>query len=216
MKKIIEVVFILDRSGSMARQESDIVGGFNAMLEKQRKSDYSALITTVLFNDRLHMLHDRVALEQVPPMTLSDYCVGGSTALLDAMGEMIGHIRTIHKYAREEDRPAKTLFVIMTDGFENCSHNFSNAQVKQMVSEQEKIADWEFMFIGADIDAFAAADEVGIRPSRAFRFSKANDSYAGCMDAVGDVMCCVAGSAEKLKDADWDNLSNIFKQKKRK
>lgn len=216
MSNATEVVFILDRSGSMARQESDIIGGFNAMLEKQRNADYPALVTTILFNNRLHVLHDRVPLDQVSPMTCSDYCVGGSTALLDAMGEAIHHIQKIHKYAREEDRPTKTLFVIMTDGFENSSHNFSSTQIKKMVRDQETGAGWEFMFIGADIDAFSAADGVGIRPSGAFHFSKANDSYAGCLDAVGDVMSCVATAEGKLNDNDWDCLARIFSHKKKK
>ena len=135
MSSITEVVFIIDRSGSMARQESDIIGGFNAMIEKQRRSDYPALVTTVLFSNRLSTLHDRVPLEQVQPMTCSDYFVGGNTALLDAMGETIRHIQNIHRYARLEDRPAKTLFIIMTDGLENSSRQFNNGQIKRMVQE---------------------------------------------------------------------------------
>lgn len=214
MSSITEVVFIIDRSGSMARQESDIIGGFNAMIEKQRRSDYPALVTTVLFSNRLSTLHDRVPLEQVQPMTCSDYCVGGNTALLDAMGETIRHIQNIHRYARLEDRPAKTLFIIMTDGLENSSRQFNNGQIKRMVQEQRAVG-WEFLFIGADIDAFTAADDVGIRQSRAVRLSKAEDSYPECFDAVGEVVRQVAQSGEELKDDDWDALMDIFQRKER-
>lgn len=216
MSNTIEVVFILDRSGSMARQESDVIGGFNAMIEKQREKGYPALVTTVLFNNRIHSLHDRIPLEKVPPMTCADYCVGGSTALLDAMGETIRHIQNIHKYARLEDRPAKVLFVIMTDGLENASRQFNNGQIKRMVKEQEEDAGWEFLFVGADIDAFTAADDVGIRHSRAVQMSKAEDSYSGCFEGVGHVMYCVADNDEKLEDDDWDKLLKVFDTKKKR
>lgn len=216
MSKTTEVVFILDRSGSMSGQESDIIGGFNAMLEKQRQSEYSALITTVLFNNSTQTLHDRVPLDQSPSLTASDYCVGGSTALLDAMGETIRHIQSVHKYIRLEDRPSKTLFVIMTDGQENASRRFNNEQIKRMVRELEDEAGWEFLFIGADIDSFAAAHDVGISRSKAFRFSKSTDSFRGGFDAVGSVMYCVAENDEKLQDDDWDILQRIFDEKKKK
>ena len=130
MKNLMEVVFIIDRSGSMSGQESDIIGGFNAMIAKQKKEDYRALVSTVLFNGRTALVHDRTALESVPAMTEQDYCVYGNTALLDAIGENIQRIKMIHHYIREEDCPNKTLFVVMTDGMENASRRFSGAQIR--------------------------------------------------------------------------------------
>ena len=213
MSNIMEVVFIIDRSGSMSGQESDIIGGFNAMLARQSKEDYQALITIVLFDTQVARIHDRVPLAQVPTLTEKDYEVGGCTALLDAIGSNIDHIKMIHHYARPEDRPAKTLFVIMTDGLENASHRFSGAQIRELIQQQENVG-WEFMFIGADIDVFASADDVGIKRSRAFEMSKATDRFDGCLDAVGDVMHRVASSPEPLTDQGWDELVKIFNKKK--
>ena len=216
MANTTEIVFIVDRSGSMHGQEADIIGGFNSMLNKQKSESYDALITTVLFHQQLFTLHDRIALRKVPPLTSSDYCVGGCTALLDAIGSTISHIRTIHKYARPEDRPSKTLFIIMTDGFENSSHKYTHHQIKDMIHRQKTDCGWEFLFIGADIDAFAAADNIGINYSRTVQFSKADNSYIGCLSAVGDVMCQVSEAPEKLQDEDWDCLLKIFHKKMKK
>ena len=216
MKNLMEVVFIIDRSGSMSGQESDIIGGFNAMIAKQKKEDYRALVSTVLFNGRTALIHDRIALEAVPDMTERDYCVYGNTALLDAIGENIQRIKMIHHYIREEDCPNKTLFVVMTDGMENASRRFSGAQIREMIQEQENTAGWEFMFIGADIDAFASADDVGIHRSHTARMSKSEDSFTGSFDAIGDVMYRVAESEDKLQTGDWDELVRIFDSKKRR
>ena len=216
MKNLMEVVFIIDRSGSMSGQESDIIGGFNAMIAKQKKEDYRALVSTVLFNGRTALIHDRIALETVTDMTEQDYCVYGNTALLDAIGENIQRIKMIHHYIREEDRPNKTLFVVMTDGMENASRRFSGAQIREMIQEQENTAGWEFMFIGADIDAFASADDVGIHRSHTARMSKSEDSFTGSFDAIGDVMYRVAESEDKLQTGDWDELVRIFDSKKRR
>ena len=216
MKNLMEVVFIIDRSGSMSGQESDIIGGFNAMIAKQKKEDYRALVSTVLFNGRTALVHDRIALETVPDMTEQDYCVYGNTALLDAIGENIQRIKMIHHYIREEDRPNKTLFVVMTDGMENASRRFSGAQIREMIQEQENTAGWEFMFIGADIDAFASADDVGIHRSHTARMSKSEDSFTGGFDAIGDVMYRVAESESKLQTEDWDALVRIFNKKKKR
>ena len=213
MSNIMEVVFIIDRSGSMSGQESDIIGGFNAMLARQSKEDYQALISTILFDNQMKRIHDRVPLAQAPTLTEADYQVGGCTALLDAIGSNIDHIKMVHHYARPEDRPAKTLFVIMTDGLENASHRFSGAQIRKLIQAQEK-SGWEFMFIGADIDVFASADDVGIKRSRAFEISKATDCFDGCLDAVGDVMHRVASSPEPLTDEGWDELRRIFAKKR--
>ena len=216
MKNLMEVVFIIDRSGSMSGQESDIIGGFNAMIAKQKKEDYRALVSTVLFNGRTALIHDRIALEAVPDMTEQDYCVYGNTALLDAIGENIQRIKMIHHYIREEDCPNKTLFVVMTDGMENASRRFSGAQIREMIQEQENTAGWEFMFVGADIDAFASADDVGIHRSHTARMSKSEDSFTGSFDAIGDVMYRVAESEDKLQTGDWDELVRIFDSKKRR
>ena len=168
MKKgLTEIVFILDRSGSMHGLEADTIGGFNSMMEKQKKNsgdDGEAYVSTVLFDDFSRVLHDRIPIENVPEMTDNDYYVGGCTALLDALGGAIHHIGNIHKYARKEDVPEKTLFVIITDGMENASRNYSYEMIQKMVKRQQKKYGWEFIFIGANIDAVMEAGRFGIRP----------------------------------------------------
>ena len=164
---LTELVFILDRSGSMAGLESDTIGGFNSMLEKQKKQDGKAFVTTVLFNSENQTLHDRAALETVPSMTDRDYTACGCTALLDAIGTTIEHISDIHRYIRPEDVPAHTVFVITTDGMENASKQFDAAQVKSMVERKKEEFGWEFLFLGANIDAIATARRFGISEDRA-------------------------------------------------
>lgn len=177
MKKgLTEIVFILDRSGSMAGLESDTIGGFNAMIEKQKQEEGEALISTVLFNGDSKVIHDRVDIQAIRPMTDQDYRVGGSTALLDAMGDAIHHIRNVHKYARQEDRPERTLFVITTDGMENSSRRYRLEKVKQMVEYQKEQHDWEFLFLGANMDAVKTAQRMGIDADRAATY---------CSDKVG-------------------------------
>ena len=168
-KNLTELVFILDRSGSMEGLEADTIGGFNSMLKKQQAEEGEAFVSTVLFDDESQVLHDRLPLKQVPKMTGKDYQVGGCTALIDAIGGAIRHIRNIHKYARPEDVPAHTLFVITTDGMENASHCFSSAEVKKMIRQQEEHG-WEFLFIGANIDAVETASRIGIRKDRAVNY----------------------------------------------
>lgn len=197
-----EMVFILDRSGSMSGLEADTVGGFNSMIEKQKKQEGAAFVTTVLFDSQHEILHDRLPLAHVPAMTDRDYCVGGCTALLDAVGAAIKQIEMIHKYARPEDVPAHTLFIITTDGQENSSTNFSYAEVKRMIcAAQEK--GWEFLFIGANIDAAAEAARIGIRRDRAANYKATAHGTAAAFDA----MCC---SAEAVRrdgriHEDWQN-----------
>ena len=169
---LTEIVFILDRSGSMEGLESDTIGGFNAMLEKQKQEPGEALLSTVLFSNRSQVLYDRVDIRKVEPMTEQQYQVGGSTALLDALGGAIHHIGNVHKYAREEDRPGKTIFVITTDGMENSSRIYNNEKVKKMVEHEQEKYGWEFLFLGADMDAFAAARSFGIREDRVARYYK--------------------------------------------
>ena len=160
-KQLTEMVLILDRSGSMHGLEADTIGGFNSTIEKQKKVDGKAFVTTVLFDDVSEVIHDRVDLQKVKPITSNEYFVRGCTALLDAVGSTINHIKGIHKYARPEDVPAHTVVVITTDGYENASRKFTRDQVKSMIAEQEK-AGWEFVFLGANIDAVEAAGEIGI------------------------------------------------------
>ena len=159
-----ELVFILDRSGSMQGLESDTIGGFNAMLEKQKKQPGEAFVSTVLFDDETQVLHDRLRLNKVKPITEKDYYVRGCTALLDAVGGAIHHIGNIHKYARPEDVPAHTLFVITTDGMENASRRYAARQVKEMIRRQKEKYGWEFLFLGANIDAVETAGRLGICP----------------------------------------------------
>ena len=161
-KNLTEVVFILDRSGSMSGLESDTIGGFNSMLAKQKKEEGDAYITTVLFDDKIETLHDRIELGKVEPMNDSQYFTRGCTALLDAIGKTVKHISDIHKYARKEDVPEKTLFIITTDGLENSSREFNYDKVKKLVSEKQKKNGWEFLFLGANIDAIEVAGKMGI------------------------------------------------------
>ena len=165
-----ELVFILDRSGSMSGLEGDTIGGFNSLVEKQKQQRGKCLVTTVLFDSRVVTLHDRVELQQVRPLTGEDYSVGGCTALLDAIGGAVHHIANVHKYAREEDRPEKTVFVITTDGMENASRRYSYDQVQRMVKHEQEKYGWEFLFLGANMDAISAARSFGIRPDRAVRY----------------------------------------------
>ena len=168
--KTTELVFILDRSGSMAGLESDTIGGFNAMLKKQRGVEGECLVSTVLFDHTFKVLHDRVPLAEVRDLTDKDYEVGGTTALLDAIGRSIHHIGNIHKYARKEDVPAHTMFIITTDGMENASRQYSSAEVKKMISRQEEKYGWEFLFVGANIDAVETAGHIGIRRENAVNY----------------------------------------------
>ena len=165
-KNLTELVMILDRSGSMSGLERDTIGGYNGMLKKQRETEGEVLVSTVLFDHNIEVLHDRVPLDKVQEMTENDYYVRGSTALLDAVGGAIHHIGNVHKYAREEDRPEKTIFVITTDGMENASRMYSYARVKQMVERQKEKYGWEFLFLGANIDAIATAGRFGISADR--------------------------------------------------
>lgn len=171
MKKgLTEVVFILDRSGSMSGLETDTIGGFNSMIERQKKEPGEAFISTVLFDDSTDVIYDRVDVKKVEPMTDRQYYVGGSTALLDAVGGAIHHIGNVHKYAREEDRPEKTLFIITTDGMENASHIYSYDKIKKMVEQKKAKYGWEFIFLGANIDAIDVASHFGIDANRAFNY----------------------------------------------
>lgn len=166
---LTELVFILDRSGSMSGLESDTIGGFNSLIEKQKSEDGECFVTTVLFDHENEIVHDRIALSEISKMTEKEYYTRGTTALLDAMGTTIKHIEKIQKYARKEDRPEKTLFIITTDGYENASRKFSLKEVKKLV-EQKKEIGWEFLFLGANIDAVETARDFGIAEDRAVTY----------------------------------------------
>ena len=159
---LTELVFILDRSGSMSGLESDTIGGFNAMIRKQSSEPGQALVSTVLFDTDSEVIHDRVPLERIPELTDRQYRVGGCTALLDAVGSAISHIGKVHKYAREEDRPGKTLFVITTDGMENASRRYTYSKLKELIERQKEKYGWEFLFLGANIDSAREAGRFGI------------------------------------------------------
>ena len=196
MKKYTEIVFILDRSGSMCGLEKDTIGGFNSLIEKQKKEEGEAIISTVLFDDYSEVIHDRVSLEHISPMTEKDYYVRGCTALLDAVGSAIRHIGNVHKYARPEDRPEKTLFVITTDGMENSSKHYSYEKVKQMIERQKEKYGWEFLFLGANIDAPVIAERFGIDRDHAANYHSDEIgtalNYEVLSEAVTMVRCCSA------------------------
>ncbi|MDY4810286.1 MAG: vWA domain-containing protein [Bulleidia sp.] len=169
-KNLSEIVFLLDRSGSMSGLEKDTIGGFNAMIEKQKKEEGEALISTILFDHEMKVLHDRVKVQDVKPISEKDYQVRGCTALLDAMGGAIHHIGNVHKYARNEDVPEHTIFVITTDGMENASSYYSSSKVRTMVERQKEKYGWEFLFLGANMDAIAAAKNFGIEEDKAVEY----------------------------------------------
>ncbi len=191
-KGYTEIVYILDRSGSMSGLEADTIGGFNAMIQRQKETREKALVSTILFDNECEVLHDRVSIDKIRNITGKDYYVRGCTALLDALGGAIHHIGNIHKYAREEDRPEKTIFVITSDGMENASYKYSYVQVQRMVKRQQKKYGWEFIFIGANIDSYKEGSKFGIRKERSVNY--VNDDigvahvYAGVSKAVCSVM----------------------------
>lgn len=213
-KGLTEIVFILDRSGSMSGLEADTIGGFNSMIAKQKKEDGEAYVSTVLFDDQCEVLHDRVPMDKVPVMTEKEYYVRGCTALLDAVGGAIHHIANVHKYARDEDRPEKTLFVITTDGMENASKCYSYEKVQAMLKKEQEKYGWEFIFIGANIDAVQEAKRFGIRKERAVNYVHdeigteavyRSVSKAVCAMRMADASC--AGSA--IDECDWEEDINI-------
>lgn len=181
---ITEMVFILDRSGSMQGLEKDTIGGFNSMIEKQKELDGECYVSTILFDDRSEVLHDRVKLSSVPKMTEKDYFVRGCTALLDAVGGAIHHIGNIHKYARPSDVPGKTIFVITTDGMENASRCYSAHDVKRMIEKEKEKYGWEFLFIGANIDAGLEAEKIGIDRNRSVNYTASPRCTANLYNVV--------------------------------
>jgi len=214
-KDLTEIVFILDRSGSMAGLEDDTIGGFNAMIEKQKKEPGEALISTVLFSTGSIVIHDRVPLDKMEPLTEKEYSVGGCTALLDAVGAAIHHIANVHKYAREEDRPEKTLFVITTDGMENASRFYSYSKVKAMIEREKRDYGWEFLFLGANIDAAREAARFGINPDCAADYQADQQGTGVLYDAVCEAASQVRQNAPRQSiRASWK--CGIIKDNKRR
>lgn len=199
---ITEIVFILDRSGSMAGYEADTIGGFNATIEKQKKLDGTCYVSTVMFANQSKVIHDRVKLDEIEKMAEEDYQVGGGTALLDAIGRSIHHIGNVHKYARPEDVPEHTIFIITTDGMENASRQYDSSTVKRMISRQQEKYGWEFIFLAANIDAVETADRIGIRRDRAANYRQDREgmktSYEAMSEAIISVRC-----AESLDSGAW-------------
>ena len=188
-QNLTELVFILDRSGSMAGLEDDTIGGFNAMIEKQKREPGEAYVSTILFDNDTEVIHDRVDIQKIQPMTRKDYYVRGCTALLDAAGKSIHHIGNVHKYAREEDRPEKTIFVITTDGMENASRHYSYNRLKAMIERQKERYGWEFLFLGANIDAAKEAARFGIDPDRAADYLADSTGTGVIYEAVSEAVC---------------------------
>ena len=210
-KNLTEIVFILDRSGSMHGLEADTIGGFNSMIEKQKKETGEALVSTILFDNAAEVIHDRVSLKDIRELTSRDYCVKGCTALLDAVGGAIHHIGNIHKYARPEDVPEHTFFIITTDGMENASRRYSSMEVKKMITRQKEKYGWEFLFLGANIDAVETAAGFGIGADRAVNYRADSQGTQLNYEVLGDAVSAVRQSApltagwKKRIDEDYEN-----------
>lgn len=200
-KNLTEIVFILDRSGSMSGLEADTIGGFNSMIEKQKNAEGEALISTVLFDNTSEVIHDRVSVQSIKPMTRDDYTVRGCTALLDTIGGAIHHIGNVHKYARNEDVPEHTLFVITTDGMENASRRYDSEKVKKMIERQKEKYGWEFLFLGANIDAVETARHFGISEDRAVNYHSDSEGTLLNYEVLSEAICSVRCSAPL--DANW-------------
>ena len=208
-KNLTEIVFILDRSGSMNHLAADTIGGFNSMLSRQKALEGEAYVSTVLFDSASRVIHDRVPIENVREMTEEDYVCGGCTALLDALGGAIRHIKNIHKYAREEDVPEKTIFIITTDGMENASRMYTSDEVKRMISHEQEKYGWEFLFIAANIDAVETASRYGIRKERAInhiaRSSGTRAVYESISNAIEELRVCESISDGWRAEIEKDN-----------
>ena len=212
-KNLTELVFILDRSGSMSGLEKDTIGGFNAMIEKQKIEAGEAIVSTVLFDHESEVVHDRVGIQKLEPMTEKQYYVRGCTALLDAVGSAIHHIKNVHKYIREEDRPEKTLFVITTDGMENASSQYSYEKLKAMIEQQKELG-WEFIFLGANIDAAKEAARFGIDKDCAADYHADSKGTAVIYSAVNDAVCSIR--ADQPISAKWKRSIDADFQKRQK
>ena len=213
--ELTELVFILDKSGSMSGLEDDTIGGFNAMLAKQQKEAGQAIITTVLFDDKYELLHDRININGIRPITDKEYCIGGSTALLDAVGKTIHKIGNAQKHTSEDQRAGKVVFVITTDGMENASREYTYDKIKQMIEHQKARYDWEFIFLGANIDAVSTAAKFGIHADRAANYYADGPgmslNYSVVSSAVSELRAC------KSLDENWkEKIDADFKKRSKK
>ena len=204
MKKgLTELVFILDRSGSMSGLEQDTIGGYNSLLEKQKKEPGEATITTVLFDDHYELLHDRINLKGISPITDKEYFVRGSTALLDAIGRTIDKIGNAQKRTAENERAEKVMIVITTDGMENASREYGYDKIKTMIERQKEKYGWEFLFIGANIDAVETASKFGISADRAANYHADSKGTGVIYDAVSETVCCMRSAPSAPISAEW-------------
>ena len=222
-KNLTEIVYILDRSGSMSGLEADTIGGFNSMIKKQKETGESAYVSTILFDGVSEVLHDRVEIGKIEKITDKEYFVRGNTALLDAVGGAITHMGTIHKYAREEDRPAKTIFVITTDGMENASIKFGYSEVKRLIEKQKKKYGWEFIFIGANIDACAEAQKFGINEGRTVNYTYDKKGMGLVFEGISKAVCSVMNAKtlyeaeECLDEEEWkEEIASDFLKRGKK
>lgn len=199
---VTEIVFIIDKSGSMVRFTDDTIGGFNSTIEDQKGKEGKALVSTVLFDDESVVVHDRVDIDEIKPMTRNDYKAGGCTALLDAIGDAINHIGNIHKYARREDVPEHTLFIITTDGMENASCRYSADKVREMIRRQTEKYGWEFIFLGANIDAVGVAEGIGIKKERAINYYQDSEGTQVSYRTMSRAARCIRDNID-LDDGDW-------------
>lgn len=222
MKKgLTELVFILDRSGSMVGLEKETIGGYNSLIEKQKKSQGEVYVSTVLFDGVSEVLHDRIPLCEIQSMTEDEYYVRGCTALLDALGGAIHHIGNVHKYTKEEDRPEKTLFIITTDGQENSSRRYTYKKVKHMVEKQKEKYGWEFLFLGANIDAIAEAERFGIKANRAVNYECDEEgtaiNFKVLSKAVSRVIEYSYDDCEEMLDDSWkEEIEEDYKKRHKK
>ena len=213
---LTEIIFILDRSGSMSGLEKDTIGGFNSLIDKQKKEEGQAFISTVLFDNHSEVLHDRVSIDKIQPMTDKEYFVRGSTALLDAIGGAIHHIGNVHKYAREEDRPNKTLFIITTDGMENASRRYTADKVKSMIERQKEKYGWEFLFLGANIDAVSTASMFGIERDMAVDYNCDKEGTALNYEVLNQTITHVRSCSAPI-DKSWKKrIEDDYKTRSRK
>ena len=215
-KNLTELVFILDMSGSMEHLTGDTIGGFNSVLKEHAEKEGEVLVTTYVFNNDSRMLHDRLPIREGPAMTGSDYRAGGCTALLDALGEAIRHIVSIHRYAREEDIPEHTVFVITTDGMENASHRFTSDQVKEMVTHEQEKYGWEFVFLAANIDAVESAERYGIRRGRAVNYMADSAGTEVLYRTVNQAVEAVRAGSSLEENSSWRQNADRDFQKRRK
>lgn len=214
-KDLTELVFILDRSGSMSGLERDTIGGYNSLLQKQKKEPGDAIITTVLFDDRYELLHDRINLPGIAPITDKEYYVRGSTALLDAVGKTINKIVNVQRHTAKEEQAEHVMFVITTDGMENASREYSYEKISQMIDHQKKRYGWEFIFLGANIDAIATAERFGISRDRASNYNADSEGTSLNYEVISETVSCLRAS-RPISDNWKDRIEEDFKVRGKK